>query len=88
MAFVYLNSVRANIATTPEASEYTGINERIKLKFNPRPAAQEQIEHQNLLRFTIDAKPLARFEGNDKNGANPNNLPQYWNTWVSVWKHG
>jgi len=56
------------MATTPEASEYTSVKERIKPQFNPDLAVKEQIEHQNLLRFTIAAKPLARFEGNEKNG--------------------
>ena len=65
MAYVDLNPVRANMAATPEESEYTGIRERIQPSFDLAAAVDEQIEEKNLIRFGIGLKPLAKFEGNE-----------------------
>ncbi|PCJ11803.1 MAG: transposase [Gammaproteobacteria bacterium] len=65
MAYVDLNPVRANMAATPEESEYTSIRERIQPSFDLVAAVDEQIEEKNLIRFGMGLKPLAKFEGNE-----------------------
>ena len=55
------------MTATPEESDYTSIQERIRPAFNLDSASKEQIAEQNLIRFAVDLKPLAQFEGNEKN---------------------
>jgi len=55
------------MAATPEESDYTSIKERIRPSFNLESASKEQISEQNLIRFSTSLKPLAKFEGNEKN---------------------
>ncbi len=63
MAYVDLNPVRAEIADTPEHSEYTSIRERLRFEFNLQQAIDDQTECGDLLDFTSPLKPLLPFEG-------------------------
>ena len=62
MCYVDLNPVRAGIASTPESSDYTSIQERIKPKFDAEKAVAEQMEHGTLMSFDLGIKPLLPFE--------------------------
>lgn len=62
MAFVDLNPVRADMAETPETSDYTSIRERIAPRFNLSEAVQSQSEQLFLKQFPLPLKPLLDFE--------------------------
>ncbi|MFC4259071.1 transposase [Marinobacter lacisalsi] len=63
MAYVDLNPVRADMAKTPETSDYTSIQERIAPRFNLAEAVQSQSEQFFLKQFPLPLKPLLNFEG-------------------------
>jgi REP element-mobilizing transposase RayT len=67
MAYVDLNPVRACMADTPEASEYTSINERINPTFDLAEALKQQTTLQSFRQFNLPLKPLLNFEGGLKN---------------------
>ena len=62
MAYVDLNPVRAEMADTPEESEYTSIRERLRPEFDLQQAIDEQAECGDLLDFRSPLKPLLTFE--------------------------
>ena len=67
MAYVDLNPVRADIAETPETSEYTSIRERITPQFNANRAVEDQQKAGELFIFKTPIKPLLHFEGAETN---------------------
>jgi REP element-mobilizing transposase RayT len=69
MVYVDLNSVRADIAETPEASEYTSIRERLRAEFKQESAIEGQIACGDMLDFRSPLKPLLHFENH--NSAKP-----------------
>jgi REP element-mobilizing transposase RayT len=69
MVYVDLNPVRADIAETPEASEYTSIRERLRAEFDQESAIEEQTACGDMLDFRSPLKPLLHF-GNH-NSAKP-----------------
>ena len=62
MAYVDLNPVRAEMADTPEESEYTSIRERLRPQFELQQAIDEQTECGDLLDFNSPLKALLPFE--------------------------
>ena len=62
MVYVDLNPVRAEMADTPEESEYTSIRERLRPQFELQPAIDEQTECGDLLDFNSPLKALLPFE--------------------------
>jgi len=77
MAYVDLNPLRAGIATSPETSDYTSIQERIQPAFKLRLAIEGQQKCGDLLDFRATLKPLLRFEGGTVDESQPGILFTY-----------
>ncbi|MEJ2446005.1 MAG: transposase [Exilibacterium sp.] len=62
MAYVELNPIRANMADSPETSDYTSLQERVKPTFNLAEAIKAQSSQGELRYFSTSLKPLLHFE--------------------------
>ena len=62
MVYVDLNPIRAGMASSPETSNYTSIQERIQPVFSLQHAIKNQLQGGDLLGFTAPLKPLLHFE--------------------------
>jgi len=67
MAYVDLNPVRAGMATSPETSDYTSIQERANPSFDMNQAIDDQRQSGDLMEFKTPLKPLLHFEDDLRN---------------------
>ena len=67
MVYADLNPVRAGIATSPETSDHTSIQERLSPVFDLKQAIQSQLQCGDLLDFKSPLKPLLHFEDRSVN---------------------
>ena len=83
MAYVDLNPVRANIAKTPETSDYTSIQERISRRFDLTNAVTEQLRAGELMAFEQTLKPLLHFDGSISNNRQTA-IPFHYHDYLSL----
>jgi len=66
MGYVDLNPVRAGIAKTPEASDYTSIRQRLRKTCELRAAIQEMLSNNELQAFNHPIRPLLPFSDEER----------------------
>jgi hypothetical protein len=71
MAYVDLNPVRANMANSPEDSDYTSLQERIRPVFSLKSAIENQIKCGDLIDFNTPGKSLLQFDEGLDNQVRP-----------------
>ena len=75
MAYVDLNPIRAQMAKTPETSDYTSIQERLGMSPAPLKSNDKKQQSEEQIGNTLTLVPLLAFAGNEHEDNNPKHLP-------------